>query len=324
MPDTKPTTGIVAIGRNEGHRLVRCLRSLSEVACPVVYVDSCSVDGSPVTASGVGARVVALTPDKPFTAARARAEGADKLRILYPDLEYIMFIDGDCELDPAFLPAALQFMAKNDDVAAVCGRRRERFPEASPYNRLIDREWATSLGETEACGGDALFRVRSYFASGGFDPEMLAGEEPELCSRMRVAGWRIVRIDVPMTVHDADLHRVGQWWARAVRSGMGYAQAFAKTRGRPGIPLYTRQIVRAAGWAAVLPLASIALAALLSPFVLATWPAAVLAQFLRVTVREGTFSAALSVAGKYPELLGIIRYIARELRGVQGQTVTYK
>ena len=288
MPDDPPTTGFVAIGRNEGRRLVRCLRSLREAGCPIVYVDSGSVDGSPAAAAGVGAAVVPLAPDRPFTAARARAEGAALLQSRYPDLQYIMFIDGDCELEPAFLPAALRFMADNGDVAAVCGRRRERLPEASPYNRLIDSEWDTPVGEAQACGGDALFRAQSYFASGGFDPEMLAGEEPELCSRMRAAGWRIVRIDAPMTLHDAALHHIGQWWARAVRSGMGYAQAFTKTRSRPEGPLYARQIARAAGWAAFLPLGSMALAALVSPLFLAVWPVAAAAQFLRLAAREGT------------------------------------
>ena len=35
-------------------------------------------------------------------------------------------------------------------VAVVCGRRRERLPEASVYNRLCDLEWDGPPGETEA------------------------------------------------------------------------------------------------------------------------------------------------------------------------------
>ena len=38
--------GLVVIGRNEGERLVRCLRSVIGRADAVVYVDSGSTDGS--------------------------------------------------------------------------------------------------------------------------------------------------------------------------------------------------------------------------------------------------------------------------------------
>lgn len=317
-------TGVVAIGRNEGERLVRCLTSLHESGCPVIYVDSGSTDGSPARATDLGATVVALNMARPFTAARARAEGVAALETAHRNLDAVFFIDGDCELEPDFLPAATHFLAGNARYAAVCGRRRERFPGATPYNRLIDREWDTPVGEAAACGGDALFRLAAYRAVGGFDPAMQAGEEPELCARLRAAGWRIMRLDAAMTTHDAQLHRFGQWWSRAIRSGMGYVQAWQATRGdgKPG--LYTRQIARAVLWAGLLPLVGIVLTLAISPWWLLFWPGLALAQFGRLALRDGPFPALLAALGKFAELRGIARFISDSARGTTRSAVTYK
>lgn len=316
--------GVVAIGRNEGERLVRCLRSLQASGRPMVYVDSASTDGSAEAAQALGANVVALDMGRPFTAARARAEGLAALEAAHPRIEHVFFVDGDCEVEPGFLPAARAFLDSHPEFAVVAGRRRERFPHASPYNRLIDREWATPVGEAAACGGDALIRHEAYRAAGGFDARMLAGEEPELCARLRARGWRIMRLDVPMTVHDAAMNRVGQWWRRAIRSGMGYAQAWAVTRHTTPPGLYRRELLRALAWAGVLPLTALALALIVHPALILLWPALAGLQALRLTLREGAFAAWLSIAGKYAELIGIARYAMRAVRGEAGSTVNYK
>ncbi|WP_204244731.1 glycosyltransferase family A protein [Parasphingorhabdus marina] len=161
-------TGIVIIGRNEGERLVRCLESLATSRAPIVYVDSASTDGSPEAARARGALVHDLDLDRPFTAARARNEGLEKLRQLTPDPEFVLFVDGDCEVEPGWMEAATRFLDDHPEVAAVCGRRRERYPDASVYNQLCDREWNTAIGEAAACGGDALMRGEALAITGGF------------------------------------------------------------------------------------------------------------------------------------------------------------
>lgn len=316
--------GIVAIGRNEGERLARCLASLRASGCPIVYVDSGSTDGSPQRAAAAGASVVALDMQRPFTAARARAEGVARLEAIAPALEAVLFIDGDCELEPGFLPAATAFLQASPDYAVVCGRRRERFPDASPYNRLIDREWDTPIGEAQACGGDALFRAAAYHAVGGFDPAMIAGEEPELCARLRKAGWRVMRIDQAMTIHDAAMVRFSQWWRRAVRSGMGYVQAWRQSRSAGRAALYGRQIVRAFAWAAALPLLAMGLALAVSLWWLLLWPGLVLVQFARLALRDGAVAAALAIVGKYAELRGIARQAFASAGGGAEHAPTYK
>ncbi|MFP3526346.1 hypothetical protein SB912_28065, partial [Pantoea sp. SIMBA_072] len=89
------------------------------------------------------------------------------------------------------LATAQAFLDHHPEVAVVCGRRRERFPERSVYNLLCDLEWDTPIGEAKACGGDALMRADAFAGAGGFRADLIAGEEPELCVRLRGNGWKV-------------------------------------------------------------------------------------------------------------------------------------
>jgi glycosyltransferase involved in cell wall biosynthesis len=221
---------------------------------PVVYVDSKSSDGSPDLARSMGAEVVALDMSIPFCAARARNEGFARLMQICPEATYVQFVDGDCEVAPSWLDRAQAELEAQPGTAAVCGRRRERHPEASIYNRLADLEWDTPIGETKSVGGDSLMRVAAFEEAGGFDATVAAGEEPELCQRMREKGWKIYRIDAEMTVHDSAMLHFGQWWTRAVRSGYGAMDVATRfRRGKQG--LFVDQVRRARKWAVGWPLA---------------------------------------------------------------------
>jgi GT2 family glycosyltransferase len=308
---TRRGVGAVVIGRNEGARLIACLRSIGERVKPVIYVDSGSTDGSPAAAARLGATVVALDVSQPFTAARARNAGFAALGG-GDGVEFVQFVDGDCELAEGWLDEAASFLTQRPDVAAVCGRRRERHPDASVFNRLCDIEWNTPPGEAAACGGDALMRVFAFAAVGGFDETLMAGEEPELCSRLRARGWKIWRLDADMTVHDAAMTRLSQWWRRGVRSGYGYAQVWSATKGRPE-RLYGAELRRALIWAGLVP-ALILLAALASPAAGAAMSLVYPLQVMRIAIRRagshaGAWAyAAFMVLAKFAELQGILRF----------------
>ena len=186
--------GVVVIGRNEGERLRRCLSAVCVRNVTVVYVDSNSTDGSSELARTQGAEVVELDLSQPFTAARARNAGFARLEQIDADVRFVQFVDGDCELVDGWLAQASGVLEERPEVAVVCGRRRERFPEQSIYNRLADLEWNTPVGEAKYCGGDAMMRVAAFRQVGGFNPDLIAGEEPELC----------VRFETKRRVHPAD------------------------------------------------------------------------------------------------------------------------
>lgn len=314
--------GAIIIGRNEGARLIRGLAALGPGVSPVIYVDSGSDDGSVAAAKAAGAEVVQLQTDRPFTAARARNAGLDALVARAGPPALVQFIDGDCELRAGWIETAQAFLAEHPKVAAVCGRRRERFPDASVYNRLIDLEWDTPCGEARACGGDVMMRVDALEEAGRYNPHLIAGEEPELCVRLRKAGWKIWRLDAEMTWHDAALTRFAQWWKRARRAGHAYAEG-AALHGAAPERHNVAQTRRALIWGLGLPVAFVA-GTLLSPWAILSgllWPL----QWGRLARRShDPVQALFLVIGKTPEALGVLQYHLNRLRGGRARLIEYK
>jgi GT2 family glycosyltransferase len=323
--------GVVAIGRNEGERLRRCLQSIGTDAAAVVYVDSASTDGSVALARSLGVETVELDMDIPFTAARARNEGFQRLLLIAPQLELVQFIDGDCEIVPGWLEHASQALEARPDTAVVCGRRRERFPEASVYNRLCDLEWDTPIGEAEACGGDAMMRIEPLRAAGGYRNSLIAGEEPELCLRLRTAGWKIVRLDAEMTLHDAAMTRFGQWWKRMVRAGHAFAEVSWLHRAEP-LRMWNRETRSNWFWGLVLPLLSVVPAwwtfglslLLLLGYTVLGW------RIYRGRRRRGdpgktaALYALFCVLGKFASVAGQLRYHWHRLLARPSTLIEYK
>jgi len=202
----------VAIGRNEGDRLIRSLDSVVREACPVVYVNSGSTDGSCEVARDRNVEVVELDMSVPFTAARARNAGFERLREKYPQVEYVQLIDGDWEVVPGWLAAAAETLDNNPDVVALYAWRRERYPAARVYNRICDVEWRSgSIGETKSCGKDVMIRAAALAAVGGYNPRVIAAEDDELGVRLGQNGGKLRAIDQNCNRHDADMHRLSQW-----------------------------------------------------------------------------------------------------------------
>jgi GT2 family glycosyltransferase len=329
MNDLKHSTGVgvVIIGRNEGERLIACLRSLRATDALLVYVDSGSVDDSARRATDLGADVVQLSTAVPFTAARARNAGFRRLRELLPTAAFVQFVDGDCMVADGWIEWASAFLAENSSVAIICGRRKELHPERSLYNRLCDFEWDTPIGETTGCGGDFLVRAETFAAVGGFNDALIAGEEPELCHRLRRSGWRIYRADQPMTLHDAAIMRFGQWARRAKRSGYAYA-ARAALHWRDGYCF--RENARIAFWAFALPVTSLASAVLTSPwFVLLLLAYAfrywrLVGSFDRTRRAAARSYCAFVVLGNWPEFAGQLLFVRRWLMGRAQSIIEYK
>jgi glycosyltransferase involved in cell wall biosynthesis len=294
----------VVIGRNEGERLALCLKSLQGQFDQIVYVDSGSTDASLLAAQDFGAHVIALDVSRPFTAARARNAGFAELLELVPEIELVQFIDGDCELRSRWLEAAVQHLQQRSDVALVCGRRREKFPEASLFNRLCDIEWDTPVGETAACGGDFLIRVADFIKVQGFTEHLIAGEEPDLCFRLRQHNRKIVRLNEEMTLHDAAMQRMSQWWQRAKRSG--YADAEASARRGSQEPNLRRRVVSTIFWSA--------------PLVWPLWPIL----WARMYRQRGALYATHIVAAKLPQLAGMLSYWNRWRRKTAPRLIEYK
>lgn len=323
--------GIVTIGRNEGERLRVCLHSALGLGHSVVYVDSRSTDGSVELARTMGVEVVELDMSAPFTAARARNAGFERLVEIDPGVKYVQFVDGDCEIADGWLDRAFHTLETRLEVAVVFGRRRERFPERTVYNRLADLEWDVPVGDVKACGGDSMMRVSAFRPVGGFNPAIIAGEEPELCVRLRQRGWKIVRLDAEMTLHDMAMTRFRQWWLRSVRTGHAYAEGTAM-HGRPPERHFVPQVRSVLFWGLLIPLVTLVLA----------WPTSGVSLLLlfgygllyyRIyrrrrrqgdSARDSRLYALFCVLGKFPQAFGLLRYWAGRLSGRRSGIIEHK
>jgi GT2 family glycosyltransferase len=324
---------VVVIGRNEGPHLERSLRSVQATGLPVIYSDSGSTDGSPNRAKELGVPVVELAPDRPFSAGRGRNEGLDEARRRWPEATFVLFLDGDCVLEPRFPLAAAATLGQNVDCAIVTGHLAERYPEASVYNRLCEIEWRSPAGRMEhmnGLGGIMVARISAFHAVGGFDLDAIAGEEPDLGVRLRLAGYSIIKINEPMATHDAQIMKFGQWWMRAVRGGHALAHRYARhgqTRFHDG----RHEFRSALFWGLGLPVIILIL----------LWPSQWWSLLLLLgypllgwRVNRHYLGTGLSRAdawlvtrfilyGKFAEVVGVLRYCLNRVRG-RFQIIEYR
>ena len=318
--------GVVLIGRNEGERLKLSLESVLKVTHRIVYADSASTDASVAMARSLGAIVVELDRSKPLNAARGRNAGFEALRQHFPECHYVLFLDGDCRLLESFPAKAIAFLDAHPKIAVACGRRFEAFPDKSFYNRMADEEWNTPVGEASACGGDSMVRVDALQEIGGFDPDLMASEEPEMAARLRARGWQIWRIDADMSEHDAAIHDFSQWWRRTLRSGYGYAQAWRRTQWLPQ-PINGRILASAFFWAIGVPATVVVLSLLVGrPAVLLLVPLLYALQIFRIALRRGLTShglraSAMLMLAKFAEVAGATRFFLERRRG---HSIEYK
>ncbi|PIE22427.1 MAG: glycosyl transferase [Planctomycetota bacterium] len=341
-------TAIVVIGRNEGQRLIACFDSLRGREPYLVYVDSGSSDGSIDAALSRGIDVITLDTDSPFTAARARNSGWRRSVERHPELKYVQFVDGDCCVDPDWISFAHNHLKNHPKLAAVAGRRRERHPEASRYNLLCDMEWDTPIGEAAAVGGDAMFRIAALQEADGFNDQLICGEEPELCFRLRQRGWSMERLDHEMTLHDADMHRFGQWWNRSKRGGWAFAEGaamYGDSEERYNVQQYRSIWI----WAALLPSTLLILGGLVTGFVFQSFFAAAIGAVLsplllmplalwlnswrvarnRVQRHGDSWRSAKTYAfwallWKYPAFLGLLSFAQHRRSNRKASLIEYK
>jgi len=323
--------GIVVIGRNEGERLTRCLESAIRSTPRIVYVDSGSTDDSLQIASSLGIPAVELDPSSALGPSRARNTGTTHLLRLDPKIAFIQFVDGDCELVPGWVDRGAFLLQNAPDVAVVCGRLRERYPTATIYNQLCEIEWDQPVGEVGACGGNCMVRADAFRQVGGFDPSVLAGEESELCLRLRNRHWRVLRTGEAMAIHDAAMTRAGQWWRRGIRSGYAYAQG-AWMHGTTPERLFVREIRRVWAWGFFLPLVAISLAwpsRGISLMLMLLYPAQFWWTYLQLRRRPLAAKPAAAYAiscvlTKFAEVYGVWKFAIRQIRGAPLRLIEHR
>jgi GT2 family glycosyltransferase len=174
-------------------------------------------------------------------------------------------------------------------------------------------------------------RLIAFRQVGGFNAEVIAGEEPELCVRLRGTGWKIMRLDSEMTWHDAAMTRFRQWWRRAKRAGYAYAQG-AALHGAPPERHWVRETTRIWLWGGMVPLVTLLLVGFVGipGLILLTLYGLLWAKTFLIALRKkrklsvAALWATACVLCKFPQLSGQLLFYFRQLAGKKTPPIEYK
>ncbi|MEM7599897.1 MAG: polysaccharide biosynthesis/export family protein [Verrucomicrobiota bacterium] len=319
---------VVIIGLNASQTLADCIESVQRSeydagAIRIVYVDSGSSDQSCEIAEQLGAVALSVNREHPSPGSGRNAGWR------HGSAPLVQFLDSDTIVDKWWLQNAVN--ALGEGVAAVRGNRIEAKPDASYYNWIADQEWNAEPGECADFGGDVLIRREYLETTGGYDDELVGGEDPDLSLRVRQQGGTIVQLDETMTIHDIDTYQLKPHFKRAIRTGYAFAAVSDRHQGLATADYWRKECKRVAvrGGGAV----GIFLLGALS-FLIAWWlpflivPVSIALLLFPRILRVGYFMADKSLdrkdATRYswncslivlPQLWGMLRYYYGKLTG---------
>jgi GT2 family glycosyltransferase len=259
---SEPLVVAVVISRNEEPWIEVTLRAALAAVEPfpdseVVLVDSCSADRTVARARQFPVRLVELRPSAPLSPALGRLVGQHLTRS-----RYILFIDGDTEIDTAWVATALAYLETHPHVAAVDGKLPERYYEDGREVGSSPDVFAAgdAPAEVEGLGGNALYRRRALERVGSFNPFIVSYEEAELAARLRQSGSVVVRLPVVMGTHRTGVRGSLKELGRRYRENLikGYGQVLRVALGQGTFPVHARSMKRYLQFQAVLACAVLA------------------------------------------------------------------
>jgi GT2 family glycosyltransferase len=315
--------GFVVIGRNEGQRLELCLKSLPIGSHPVVYVDSNSYDDSVYIAKTLSVDVIVLDSNMKINASVARNSGFKYLIKNNNDIDYVHFIDADCELDVNWIEEAVTLLDCDETTVAVCGRLREKFVNKNVYTRLCDMSWYIKPGFVNSCGGIFTIRADVYQYHNGFNEDLIAGADPEFFNRVYNSNGKIMCLPALMGTHDCAMYSLKQWWIRSKKTGFAYANG-------KELGLWKNKPLSALFWGGVLPFTTLVISLFFMPFLLLFL--IYIIQILRTAnkldipylFKEKFLYGSFIILGKVPDLIGVIKYYKNRLLKLDSKIIEYK
>jgi glycosyltransferase involved in cell wall biosynthesis len=230
--------GVVVPCKNEVATIERCLTALRAQDPPparIVVVDNGSTDGSLEIARRLADEVLHI-PD--ITISTMRNRGAQALG----PVDVVAFVDADCEVNPGWVPAALEALQRAD----LVGWRSDAAPDA-PW--VADR-WAAvearqQHGQSYVWSQHLAIRAHVFDKLDGFDETLPTGEDVDLSRRVVETGGRIEFVPGMAAIHHGFPGTLGGFLRRErwhTREPGWFGRMSGKSRGL---------VVLGAAWAAV-------------------------------------------------------------------------
>jgi glycosyltransferase involved in cell wall biosynthesis len=194
---------IVIITKNQEWNIARLIESVLENTAEclnreIVVADSASVDRTLEIAADYPIRIIRLRPDQRLTAAAGRYVG-----YVHTTAEYVLFLDGDMELCDGWLEKAWSLVQTHSDLGVVTGQLLDLPLSVGDGEKpgVDSGRFGDRFEEVLHCGGAALYRRAALNQAGTFCPYLYSEEEPELCIRIRHAGYRVAELEHPIAYH---------------------------------------------------------------------------------------------------------------------------
>ncbi|MBQ7885607.1 MAG: glycosyltransferase family 2 protein [Clostridia bacterium] len=215
---------VVVIGKNEGARLDSCMdsirTSLGFLAHEIIYVDSRSSDDSVSRAKAHGARCFILS-DERTTAGLGRFAGTQEARG-----EYLLFLDGDMQLQKGFCEKAMMAMASRGYDGCTGIRKDVYLKNGEAAGENANYFGCVAERIAPEFGGALFIKKEALQQAGGWSPDTIACEEAELHARLKAHKLRIAELPVNMIVHtDAVREDRGVWGVVFSHRRLGEGQA---------------------------------------------------------------------------------------------------
>ncbi len=231
---------VVVIARNEERHIANCLGALTIALrgfphTRVIVVDSHSTDNTVKIAHTFPVEIYRYQ-GPPFSAAAGRTVGFS-----YARSEYVLFIDGDCCIEPGWLEQGLSALESTLSAGVVYGERREVFE-----NTAEDAIRAAPKASEYGLGGNGLYRSEVVRRAGGFNPFLPADEEAELLARIKALGFSELAIPHLMFTHYTPPKTTILGYLGRVRRGLarGLGQTLRATLGQKLFLYHARRLNR--------------------------------------------------------------------------------
>ena len=319
QPQAPCRVSVIIKAYNEERRIAQALRSslaaVAEVGGEVILADGHSTDDTVAIASALPVRIVRLL------------DGGERSCGIGPQLgfqhacgEFVYVMDADMQLQPGFLPAALDYLDAHPQVAGVGGRIVEMNLHCLEYRERALRNAAhLAPGEVDRLDGGGLYRREAVEQAGWLsDRNLHAYEEFDLAVRLRAAGWKLVRVPVDAVTHyghDAPPYQLllRRWRSQYV---CGLGELLRGAAGRPHWSLVWRDLRELKLYVAVVAWWLVLLSSPAWPLTGLARALAVLAvgllPFAAIAVKKRSFARAVySVASWNVNAAGMLRGLFR-------------